>query len=380
MDQTLKLKPEEEFLLCCSRTCLDEEIKEKIKYLIESGIDWDYLIQIASLHRLIPLLYWHLNSLDLETKPPIMEMLKTSFEMNTNKNLLFLGELFKIIRVFKANNLDIIPFKGPILAFLAYDNLAFRQFDDLDFFVHQKDVADAKKIISSLGYEPQLQLDVNKEEFYIKTQREFKFSNPKNNVHLELHWRLIGLNFFFKDDIFRKPDKNIVKIQNNEILTLTHELTFLLLCVHAAGHRWERLNWLCDISEMAKHHELNWEKLIFNSEKLGVKRILLVNLLLAKSLLNLNLPEQIENQISRDNNLESLSFHIQKAIFSPEGESKISKALLRLSIRENIGDKFKDFIRIVFLPTHKEWSSLNLPNYLLMFYYLYRPLKVLKDY
>lgn len=379
MDQTFKLKPEEELILHCCRTQLEFENETKIKSLIERDIDWDYLVQIASMHRLIPLLYWHLKSLDLEIQQPIMGTLKTLFELNINKNLLFLGELFKIIDASKTNELDIIPFKGPILAILVYRNLGLRHFDDLDIFVHQKDVIIAKKIVSSLDYVSKLQLDKNKEKLYIKTQREFKFYNPKNNVNIELHWRLIGLSFYFKDDIFRNPDIVKVKIQNKEISSLTNELTLLLLCVHAAGHRWERLNWLCDISELVKSYKFNWDNVISKAEELGVKRILLVNLLLSNDLIGLKLPEEIQNQISQDNSLQFVLLDIKRTIFS-DGHEKISKASLRLKIREGRLDRFMDLFRITFLPTHKEWAAFNLPFLLCPLYYFYRPLKVIKDY
>lgn len=379
MYQTFKLKPEEELILCCCRIKLEADNKEKIESLIKLGIDWNYLVKLASIHRLIPLLYWHLKSLDLETEPPIMSDLKSAFQMNASKNLLFLGELFKIIETSTTNELDIIPFKGPILGIRVYKNLSLRQFDDIDLFVQQKDVVKAKEIISSFGYGPKLHLDKFNEKFYIKTQREFKFSNPNNNVNLELHWRLIGLSFFFKNDIFRNPDVISIKIQNKNVKILTDELTFILLCVHAAGHRWERLNWLCDISEMLKSHKLNWDALLIQAEELGIKRILLLNLLLVNDLLNLKLPKEVNSLICDDNSLDNLLFNIKSSIFS-EKDKKISKIHLRLKIREKMADRSKDLFRITFLPTHKEWMAVNLPFYLCIFYYLYRPLKVIKDY
>jgi len=380
MDELINFRPEEELLLNCCRTQLEEENKLKIESLINNtNINWDYLLELASMHRLVPLLYWHLKSFDLNVESHLLEMLKTLFEMNTNKNLLFLGELFKIIEAAKINNITIIPFKGPILAILVYKNLSLRQFDDLDFFVHQNEVKATKKIINSFGYMSKLDLTKNEEKFYIKTQREFKFYNPNKKINIELHWRLIGLSFFFRDDIFRNPASYILKIQNKEVSILENELLFILLCVHAAGHRWERLNWLCDISEMVKSQDLKWDLIFSKAEELGVKRILILNLLLANDLLGMKIPDFIKHDINVKNELNGIIFQIKQSIFCNE-KNLYSKATLRLKIREKNIDKIMDFFRITFLPTNKEYASLKIPISLFPLYYLYRFFKVIKDY
>ncbi|KAF5032916.1 putative nucleotidyltransferase [anaerobic digester metagenome] len=154
---------------------------------------------------------------------------------------------------------------------------------------------------------------------------------------------------------------------------------FILLCVHVAGHRWERLNWLCDISEMVKSQDLKWDLIFSKAEKLGVKRILILNLLLANDLLGMEIPDYIKHNINLNTKLNGIIFQIKQSIFRNE-KNLYSKATLRLKIRERNIDKIMDFFRIIFLPTHKEYVSLKIPISLFPLYYLYRFFKVIKDY
>ena len=52
-------------MLACARLALGPAERECVKQCLESGLDWDGLLQLASRHRLLPLLCRHLK----ETTP-----------------------------------------------------------------------------------------------------------------------------------------------------------------------------------------------------------------------------------------------------------------------------------------------------------------------
>ena len=69
---------------------ISSEIKNEIRSLIQQDLDWDYLLQKSSNHRLTPLLYRQLNNICPDSVPQnIMEYLKTFYYENTYKNLLY---------------------------------------------------------------------------------------------------------------------------------------------------------------------------------------------------------------------------------------------------------------------------------------------------
>jgi hypothetical protein len=293
-----------------------------------------------------------------------------------------MGELLRIIELFKSYGITAIPYKGPVLAIQAYGNLAFREFDDLDIYVNKKDVMRAKKILLSEGYQTKFSLKDNQEEKYLKSQREYKFTNPQYNINLEIHWNFIGLSISGCWDYF-EDHKNFksVKIQNIDIISLKSEDMLLILCLHASGHLWERLIWICDINEyIISNNDIDWQYLMETADELGIKRILKLNLLLAVDLLSLNIPNKIAIELKSDESLENLAFKIKKNLFKDDEYSNgiYNKAIMRVMIRENPSDKIKDLFKLIFTPTTNEWELYPLPSILYPLYYLLRSLNLLK--
>jgi hypothetical protein len=53
-------KFEDDLILCCARTNITPETKNKIKMLVKGDLDWNYLILTALKHKGIQLLYFQL--------------------------------------------------------------------------------------------------------------------------------------------------------------------------------------------------------------------------------------------------------------------------------------------------------------------------------
>ncbi|NJR45522.1 MAG: nucleotidyltransferase family protein [Hyellaceae cyanobacterium CSU_1_1] len=168
-------KPEIQLLLSCARTQVDERTQVKIKNLVEQEIDWDYLISIARRHGLIPLLFYNLNKLCREAVPqPIFSDLEQYFKIHTRRSLMLTNELLQILDIFKANNIQAIPFKGPTLAISAYKSLALRQFCDLDILIDKKDTMHCLELLTSIGYSVPKFIDEIEQKPYIKKSFIFR--------------------------------------------------------------------------------------------------------------------------------------------------------------------------------------------------------------
>lgn len=374
-------KDEQKLLLLCARTHLNSEIKSQLFDLLRNDLNWEWLVKFAEIHRLIPLLYWNLKEFQSKIPETVFMSLKKKFYENGKKNLLMLGELIKLLNLFENYGLTVIPYKGPLLAISVYKNLFLRQFDDIDIYLNKKDVLKVKDILKINDYLPQFDLKGFNESKFISSQREYKFFNPENNIMIEIHWHFQGVSFSLSKDICYFGDSENIKqitINNKKILSISPDNMLLILCIHTSGHLWERLSWICDISEMIQSHEINWDYVLKTATKLGINRIVLINLLLARDLLDLKLPPYIEKSV-HSKNIKILSFKITRKIFNPSSDNILKSIELRFKIRERRIDRIKDILKIMFLPTNLEWDNSTSKQLFPPLSYVYRLISILKN-
>lgn len=381
----LNLKKEEELLLCCARTNSDYETEDRIRSLIEDDLDWEYLIQIATKHKLRPLLYINLKEF-LGVSEVFKHHMKNCYRENAQKNLFLLGELFKILDLLESRGIATIPFKGPILSILIYKNIALREFNDLDVFVDKDNIIKSRKILISNGYDPDLFLDELKEKKYVESQHEYQFIDQENNYLLELHWKFSELFFFFPNDELDVIDLHNLSstyINGRNIKLFSPEDLFLILCLHNAGHRWARLSWTCDIAVfLHENKNLKWDRIFNNAKKMGISRILLINLYLSKIFFGSEFPKSINNILKADKAVKNVSEEIINEIFSKDPiSSRLSHELImKFRIREKFIYGLMDVIKNITEPTIRDWKIIPLPIYSYPLYYLLRPIRLIIGY
>lgn len=384
--ETIKLRPEDELLLCCARTDVNPEIRDKVLSLIKNGLDWDYLLNLASRHRLMPLLYHNLNSVCPELVPEdILCELKDNFNANVHHNLLLTGELIKILDKLKSQGINSIPYKGSSLAIFAYNNLALRQFGDIDIIVNKSDTLKAKEIMDSFGYELESYPEKMDESLYFKTQTEHKFINKTKNIVVEIHNKFQGHFLYFPTNpnfLYEKENLETLNVSNYQTCIPSTENLILILCVHCARHNWSRISWLCDISEIIQHKEINWPKLIEAAENLCIKRILLISLFLASNLFKLELPHEILDYINNDNSVKTICIELKKGLFIVNNCSLtlFERTILDLKKREKLKISFVDVFNSMMKPTYMDFKKFPLNPSLFYFYYLIRPILLLIRY
>ena len=312
-----------------------------------------------------------------------MERLKTYFHENARKNLLYMGELLNILELFESKGITAIPYKGPVLAIQTYGNLAFREFDDLDIFIEQNDFLKVKKILANLDYFPSMQNETSIEKEILESQRECKFLNQSKKINLEIKWKFAGmlLNVPNEDKFLDKNSLKFTIINGKTIIEPSPEDMLLILCLHNAGHRWNRLLWILDVAQIIQNYEIEWSKLILKSNNRVLRKILFLNIYIVQELFKVELPREILNAINSEVRLENLALIILNKIFRNNIKfGLIDEAMLSLKLREKISYGVKDLIKGLFKPTTNEFSNLSLSKRLFFLYYLYRPISILKKY
>ena len=94
-------KPEIQLLLCCARTKIDRATSDRLKKLVRQNIDWQYLIDVAARHGVLPLLFDSLNNICSDAVPKnILSSLRSYFQANAVRNLSLSAELLSILNIF----------------------------------------------------------------------------------------------------------------------------------------------------------------------------------------------------------------------------------------------------------------------------------------
>ena len=384
MDSNLKI-PEVELILNCSRARVDMLTQNRIELILDKNLNWEYIIHMAHIHHVSPLLYWNLRNYPSQIPEETFSYLREHFRNNTQKNLFFTGELLKIIKTFNKKDLMVIPYKGPVLAINAYDNLALREFGDIDLYISKNDVLVVRDLLALMSYVPEYKIEKNKEEKFINGQRDLSFFNKSNNTTLEVHWT-------FKGHLFCLPNKSDIWDGNNyiettlnemKVKTLSDEEMLLVLALHNASHRWQRLSWICDFKEMIESNKnLNYFNLIKKAEEKKILRILIINFVLARDLLNFEITEEIKIFLDNDDVVMEITEKVKSRLFLREQRSSslFEEIFFRLKLREDVLYGIKDVIKGLITPTIYELKTLPLPTYLWFVYYIYRPLNLLFRY
>ncbi len=262
-------RPEHELLLCCARTRSNSEIVDRLRTLARAISDWEYLFLLARRHAVVPSLYIQLRQHASDLVPgEFLVQLKQRYQENAARNLVFTAELCRLIDLFAKAGVEAIPYKGPTLSLLAYNDLALRRFVDLDIIVRKKDVCAARDLLLAEGYELAKSLGPSQQQVLLRTQHNIQFTRDNRRLIVELHWEVASHLFASSvqaDDLWR--NLITVRVNGRTLKTLSANDLLFSLCVHGSRHLWERLAWICDVAELISRLKVDWPSLLDRAAK-----------------------------------------------------------------------------------------------------------------
>jgi len=166
-----------------------------------------------------------------------------------------------------------------------------------------------------------------------------------------------------------------------QTLTLGHDDLLLILCAHAAKHRWVRLSWICDIAELTNSsRDINWPHTLNRAERLHCKRRVLISLLLAHDLLDARIPESVLNQGQHDEHVLRFVEQIKRCLFQPADDSIVAIQIVNLQMKETRMEKVRLLFKLALIPTIEDYDAMPLRLSLVPLYYVIRPARLLATY
>jgi hypothetical protein len=347
---------------------------------------WERVFELADHHGVMPAMH---RVLCVEGKeqfrdalpPEVREELERRFARLATKNLRLAAELIHVLDCLEGAGVVAIPHKGPTLAEAVYGDLAMRDFSDLDVLVEARDVARAKQALATIRYEPNVALSATEERAYIASGYEYTFDGPAGKNLLEIQWSFVPRFFaveFQMQAVFARAGKGMVA--GRPVRVLAPEDLFLSMCVHAAKHLWGRLCWLRDIATFVEHVPVDWGRVQQAARTLGVERIVVVSLALARTLLRAEIPTALKLWAAGDGDPEVGKITAEIAQHIPHAEDYNTESVdyfrRMLRLRERRTDRWRFTTRLLFTPGLGEWAWIQLPESLFPLYHGVRMLRV----
>jgi len=382
--------PENSFLIYSSRINIDSEIKEKLKTLTASGLDWSVLVSKAIRQGVASFLYYHLSRLD-EIWSNIPEesknKLKQFYYNILGRNNSIQIELQKVISLLNHAQIQVIVLKGASLLETVYKNIGLRPMSDVDLLVEKKDLSKIKSILYEVGYRKPDYLD---QESLEKFGGEIHLCK-KGGVFLDIHTNLSQYERFCNilridsdEEIWTKSKR--YKTSEGELRTLNPAHLIMHLCMHhALAHSFVGLFRFCDIREtvLAYQEDIDWHDFIVKVKRFKIKKIIYYSLFFNQELFGQLVSEDILEAL-KPNRWQSIliDFFIskKKVLSLADIEPALEKCIAQLFLMDNFLDIPRIVIRGLF-PSN-EWLMYRYrirKKLKLIFYRLFHPLITVRN-
>jgi hypothetical protein len=312
-----------------------------------------------------------------------LSRLKRESVSNSQNVLHLIGKQLHVYKLFKENGIPLALFKGPLLAQMAYGEIALRQAGDIDILIHRQHFDRARSLLESLGYEMFPQLTATQLASHLNNHCEIQFMRDDWFTVVDLHWDLAPRSFVFRvkaDEVMSRLQS--VSLAGTMVETFGAEDSVLYQSMHGAKHLWRRLEWITSLAETVRSTpRINWDVLLDRANKAHATRILALGLRLVENFSDVATPSHVLATLDSDGTMQRMAQGVREEIFTTYGaadSTETNRYYLRIMDRKR--DALLSTLRAIFVPTLPDFKAVALPASLHSLYYAYRPLRLSKIY
>ncbi len=351
-----------------------------------TSINWSYALELASHHRVSPLLHYFLNHNPAISVPEeVSAILRQHASEQAIANIFQTQELIRVLNVLKDEKLEAIPFKGPVLGEYLYQNLGMRPFGDLDILIRKEQFSEVKAVLIAAGYQAFRKFSPEEEARFIDTQMGFEFVRYDEQSVIEVHWSFLNAVHSFTlsiEDVWREKEE--LNLAGNPVCMFSPAHLMVYLCAHGSKSLWARMRWLCDVAELiARHQETAyWQEVLQIAKASKGLRMLHTGLFLAHELLEAPVPADVLKQVKKDKKAGELAEKVIKGYFpeNPEKLQKVNPVTFHLDLQEKFRDRipyYKHLFKIWTSPSSKDRAFVTLPRHLEFLYLFLKPIRMI---
>jgi hypothetical protein len=347
--------PEWGALIACAKPI---PAAEEVTGLLRDA-DCEKLLALAEDHGVMPLLAAALLSFPHDAIP---ETIRAELSAHQRAHHFFTlrmsAELFRLSDLFAAQNIGVLPVKGPALAMQAYGEAAMRNYGDLDLLVRHADVARATKLMTDAGYEAHVPLTAIAAG---KIPGQYMFRQREAKLLVELH-NDRTMRYYPRplpiEELFARRVQ--VAMDGRGVPAPCIEDHLVLICIHGAKHFWERLQWIADVAALvSRQPNINWEQASRSAREVGAETMLHAGLLLAVTVFQTALPAAVRARAEADGSARKLTEQalrwLPAAGYAPP--SLRQRALFRMRMRGGSVSGANYLLRMLVSPTEEDWNS-----------------------
>jgi hypothetical protein len=300
----VQLPKEFNLVAACCRWPPSPERNEAVLAAVSQAIDWNRFIRIVRRHRVHALVNDAMAGTSADVPATVRAELREEAANVARESLLYAAESARLGRLLEAAGIEFLFLKGVSLAILAYGSLALKAARDIDLVVAPDAIVPACDAIAAGGYRRLTPgQEVSNEQFqsWVQLSKESVWLNTTNGIVLELHTGFVDSPLLLPALSIHSARQTVRLGRGIELSTLATDELFSYLSVHGATHAWSRLKWLADLRALlAGMRKEEVERLYRRSIELGAGRCSAQALLLCSHVLNLELPELLEEELLRD--------------------------------------------------------------------------------
>ncbi len=167
-------------------------------------------------------------------------------------NLELTSELLRVLKLFEAAGICALPYKGPVLAQVAYGSLALRRFADLDISMSRASVRRAVDVLAADGYRSDAELSSRQADAILDNGHDWHL-DKHGRFLVEVQWAVANHEHMLPRGVQPLIERaSSVRLMGRDVPTLDPTDQIVVLAMHGGIHLFTRLAWVCDMVEACR--------------------------------------------------------------------------------------------------------------------------------
>lgn len=314
------------------------ERKAELSAILDSKLDWDFIVKMAFGLEIVPLFYRGLSPFLKGGKIPAgaVSALKKQVCFVTGLNLGYFRELKRLVAGFDKAGIPVCLLKGAAVCMPVYESISLRSFGDIDILIKPNDLEGAIKLFGS-----NYQLDYFLPTLDMCKKYHFHVSLIRKKVPaycFEIHWSL-----FTPDSSLNLPPASLwentssFEFEGVTFKTLSPENMFLHTVIHFTRNAFSSPRDLWDIHWLLSRGSVDFEVLREKLRKFKLEKRAAVCLLFVDHLFKTSYIQKlgIKGEIGKFLRQRiSLSFLLHRKKHADDNDRALISFLLQDGFRE----------------------------------------------